>query len=87
VLVGFGDGSRPEIRVVALEGRAGEVLARRAAEASLLVVGSRSRSRLAGMVLGSVALDSVVHSPVPVMVVHPGHVRPERAVASAAAGD
>jgi nucleotide-binding universal stress UspA family protein len=80
------DGSGPEVRVVAVEGRAGQVLARRAAEALLLVVGSRSRSRLAGMVLGSVALDSVVHSPAPVMVVHPGIARREPAVVSAADG-
>jgi hypothetical protein len=50
------------------------------------VVGSRSRSRLAGMVLGSVALDSVVHSAVPVMVVHPPSARREPAAASAADG-
>jgi hypothetical protein len=48
------------------------------------VVGSRSR--LAGMVLGSVALDSVVHSAVPVMVVHTPSARREPAAASAADG-
>jgi nucleotide-binding universal stress UspA family protein len=86
VMDGSPESPRPEVRVVALEGPAGQVLARRAAEASLLVVGSRSRSRLAGMVLGSVALDSVVHSAVPVMVVHPPSARREPAGASAADG-
>jgi nucleotide-binding universal stress UspA family protein len=86
VLAGSTDGSKPEVRVVALEGPAGQVLAQRARDASLLVVGSRSRSRLAGMVLGSVALDSVVHSPVPVMVVHPASATREPAVAFAADG-
>ncbi len=39
--------------------------------ADLLVVGSRSRSVLPGMVLGSVALHCVVHAPCPVLVVRP----------------
>ena len=86
VLAGSPDGSGAEVRVVAVQGPAGQVLARRAAEASLLVVGSRSRSRLAGMVLGSVALDSVVHSAVPVMVVHPPSAHREPAAASATDG-
>jgi nucleotide-binding universal stress UspA family protein len=47
------------------------VLAERSAGAALLVVGSRSRSRLPGMLLGSVALHCVVHAQCPVMVVHP----------------
>jgi len=63
----LGDG----VSVVAEIGRAAEVLERRAEGAELLVVGSRSRSRLSGMVLGSVALHSVVHASCPVMVVRP----------------
>jgi nucleotide-binding universal stress UspA family protein len=59
------------IRVVAEEGVPGDVLVRAARGARLLVVGSLSRSRLEGMVLGSVALHCVVHAPCPVMVVHP----------------
>ena len=58
------------VRVVAVEGSPGEALVRQARNASLLVVGSRSRSRLRGMVLGSVALHCVVHASCPVMVVH-----------------
>lgn len=66
-------GSTPglDVRVVADVGPADEVLVHRAKRAALLVVGSRSRSRLVGMVLGSVALRTVVHAPCPVMVVHP----------------
>ncbi len=60
-----------DVSVVAEIGPAAEVLERRAAGAELLVVGSRSRNRLTGMVLGSVALHSVVHASCPVMVVHP----------------
>ena len=71
VLGTFPDGSTPKVRVVAVEGPPGYVLIRRAQDAALLVVGSRSRSRLRGMVLGSVALDCVVHGTGPVMVVHP----------------
>jgi nucleotide-binding universal stress UspA family protein len=59
------------VDVVVEVGTPAEVLARRAEGAVLLVVGSRSRSRLAGMLLGSVALHSVVHATCPVMVVHP----------------
>lgn len=73
------------IRVTAEEGGPGDVLVRSAAGARLLVVGSLSRSRLEGMVLGSTALHCVVHAPCPVMVVHPQGPR-ESAAASTAAG-
>jgi nucleotide-binding universal stress UspA family protein len=46
------------------------VLVERSTGAALLVVGSRSRHRLSGMLLGSVALHCVVHAACPVMVVH-----------------
>jgi nucleotide-binding universal stress UspA family protein len=59
------------VSVVAEVGPADEVLVRRAEGAELLVVGSRSRSRLTGMVLGSVALHCVVHASCPVLVVRP----------------
>jgi nucleotide-binding universal stress UspA family protein len=64
------DERRVPVRVVTVEGPAGEVLVERAKGAQLLVVGSRSRSRLPGMVLGSAALHGVVHAGCPVMVVH-----------------
>lgn len=67
----LGDAAEAGVRVVADRGPAGDVLARQAEGAVLLVVGSRSRSRLEGMLLGSVALHCVVHAHCPVMVVHP----------------
>ena len=69
-VLGAGPVLRGTVRVVAVEGAAGEALVRQSADAELLVVGSRSRSRLRGMVLGSVALHCVVHASCPVMVVH-----------------
>ncbi|MGY1679923.1 universal stress protein [Geodermatophilus sp. SYSU D01176] len=60
-----------DVSVVTEVGQAGEVLVRRAEGAELLVVGSRSRSRLTGMVLGSVALHCAVHASCPVLVVRP----------------
>jgi len=42
-----------------------------AAEAQLLVVGSRGLGGLEGMSLGSVAAALVHHSPCPVAIVHP----------------
>ena len=69
-VLGPGPVLRGTVRVVAVQGQPGDALVRQAAEAALLVVGSRSRSRLRGMVLGSVALHCVVHAPCPVMVVH-----------------
>jgi nucleotide-binding universal stress UspA family protein len=62
-------GSR--VSLLAEDGPAGAVLVERSVGAALLVVGSRSRSRLPGMLLGSVALHCVVHAACPVMVVHP----------------
>jgi nucleotide-binding universal stress UspA family protein len=69
-VLGPGPVLRGTVRVVAVEGSPGGALVRHAADAELLVVGSRSRSRLRGMVLGSVALHCVVHASCPVMVVH-----------------
>lgn len=72
------------------QGPAGEALVRRAAGAELLVVGSRGRSALPGMVLGSVPLHCVVRAPSPGMVVRPapdrGEFRPARAAEPAALG-
>jgi nucleotide-binding universal stress UspA family protein len=76
-------GDRPTVRVQAVEGCVTDVLVHRAEGARLLVVGSRSRSRLVGMALGSAALHCVVHAPCPVMVVHPAPVAPRRTEAAA----
>jgi len=70
----LGDGATLRLRVE--DGAPAEVLTRVADGAALLVVGSHSRSRVAGMLLGSVALHCAVHAPCPVMV-----VRQEPAVA------
>ncbi len=82
----LGAGTQADVRVV---GRApGDALVERADGAALLVVGSRSRSRVLGMVLGSVALHCAVSAPGPVLVVHPdvaGPVAAEAAPATAAA--
>jgi nucleotide-binding universal stress UspA family protein len=59
------------VRVAAVEGHPAQVVARRAEGARLLVLGSRSRNQLEGLVLGSVALHAVMHAPCPVLVVHP----------------
>ena len=64
-------GSQVPVSVLVADGPAGAMLVERSAGAALLVVGSRSRSRLPGMLLGSVALHCVVHATCPVMVVHP----------------
>jgi nucleotide-binding universal stress UspA family protein len=72
-------------RVVAVQGHPAQVLIREAEGARLLVLGSRSRSELRGVVLGSVALHAVMHAPCPVLVVHPprtGRTTPQPAVAA-----
>jgi nucleotide-binding universal stress UspA family protein len=56
-----------EPRVV--EGHAGSVLLDEARGATLLVVGSRGRGELAGMLLGSVSHQVLHHAPCPVTVV------------------
>jgi nucleotide-binding universal stress UspA family protein len=67
------------VRVAAVEGYAAEELVRQAQGARLLVVGSRSRNQLEGVVLGSVALHCVLHAPCPVLVVRaPATRSPER---------
>lgn len=63
----LGAGSPARLRVE--DGAPVEVLPRLAEGAALLVVGSHSRSRVAGMLLGSVALHCAAHAPCPVMVV------------------
>ncbi|MGY1739612.1 MULTISPECIES: universal stress protein [unclassified Blastococcus] len=63
-------GAGADVRLRVLAGAPAEGLVQAADGAALLVVGSRSTSRLAGMLLGSVALHCAVHAPCPVMVVH-----------------
>lgn len=68
-------GAGAPARVHVADGAPAEALPRAAAGAALLVVGSHSRSRIAGMLLGSVALHCAVHAPCPVLVVHPERTR------------
>jgi nucleotide-binding universal stress UspA family protein len=77
---------REGVRVRAVEGDPAQVLTQEAQGARLLVVGSRSRNQLEGIVLGSVALHCVMRAPCPVLVVHPprhgGAPAPARAAAA-----
>jgi nucleotide-binding universal stress UspA family protein len=69
--LGPGSVPRKAVRVRAVEGHPAQVLVREADGAGLLVVGSRSRNPLEGLLLGSVALACVLHAPCPVLVVRP----------------
>ena len=60
------------VDILPVEGPAGDALVRAAEGAELLVVGSRGRGAVRGMLLGSVALHCVIHAPCPVMVVPSG---------------
>ncbi len=60
-----------EVVVRILEGSAGPVLVEAAEGASLLVVGNKSHSALAEVVLGSVSRHVTHHAPCPVVVVRP----------------
>jgi nucleotide-binding universal stress UspA family protein len=72
-------GGTSRVRTTILEGPAAEVLLQRAQNAQLLVVGSRGRGAIRGLLLGSVALYCAIHAPGPVMLVHP---QPSRATAA-----
>ncbi len=47
-----------------------KALLRHTSDAALVVVGTRGRNALAGVLLGSTSLNMLHHSPVPVMVCH-----------------
>jgi nucleotide-binding universal stress UspA family protein len=70
----------PHIRIVVADGPAGDVLVHHGRTADLLVVGSRGHGAFRGLLLGSIALQCVMHAPCPVLVVHP---RPTRAAVGA----
>ncbi|MGV0642296.1 universal stress protein [Mycolicibacterium sp. XJ2546] len=59
-----------EVRYFVDAAGAGSALLNYAADAQLVVVGSRGRGLLAGALLGSTSLNMLHHSPVPVLVCH-----------------
>lgn len=82
----LGPGARaPEVRAHAVEGSAQDVLVEWSRGASLVVVGSRGRGAIRGLLLGSVALHVAMHADSPVAVVHGGGPVAEEAGEPAAA--
>jgi nucleotide-binding universal stress UspA family protein len=65
----FPDGVPGEVETRLAEGDAAEALVDEAEAADLLVVGSRGRSGIASVLLGSVSRHVVSHAPCPVVVV------------------
>jgi nucleotide-binding universal stress UspA family protein len=65
-----GDAEKVQQHVV--QGHPAQVLADAAADADLLVVGSRGHGGFAGMLLGSVSHHVIAHARCPVVVIH-GH--------------
>jgi nucleotide-binding universal stress UspA family protein len=57
-----------EIESIAVEGAAASVLVDVAEDADLLVVGSRGRGGLAGLLLGSISQQVAQHAPCPVVI-------------------
>lgn len=68
-----------EIRQVVLDGIASEVLVRQAADARMLVVGSRGHGRLTSSLLGSVGMACVHNASCPVVVL-PARLATDNAV-------
>ena len=69
-LADLAEGVRVERSIV--EGAAAHVLVEAAKEADLLVVGSRGHGDLAGLLLGSVSHQCVLHAQCPVVIVRHG---------------
>jgi len=71
--VGKASTEHPEVQVarVVLEGPTARTLLAHAVDADLLVVGTRGRGGLPGLLLGSVSTQCTHHAPCPVVVVPP----------------
>lgn len=69
VMVGVGD---LRWQAVAVKGSPAKMLIEHAADADLLVVGSRGRGGFAGLLLGSVGQQVSTHATVPVVIVRRG---------------
>lgn len=63
------EGGVDRVEEVVREGQAADVLTQAAADAELLVVGSRGHGGFAGLLLGSVGHQCTHHSPCPVVIV------------------
>ncbi len=70
-VVGEGGAGDVVVRGSVLEGHPSPVLLHEAADATLMVLGSRGHGEFAGMLLGSVSQHCVAHSRCPVVVVPP----------------
>ena len=72
VLAGLGAGRPEQVTVEAVNGIPAEVLVRMAADADLIVVGSRGSGGFARLALGSVSSQAAHHAPCPVVIVPSG---------------
>jgi nucleotide-binding universal stress UspA family protein len=75
----LGADSGIDVSTTVVEGHPAETLLEAAANAELLVVGSRGHGSFSGMLLGSVSEHCVAHAPCPVVVVRhiAGHADPD----------
>jgi nucleotide-binding universal stress UspA family protein len=69
-----------------VQGHPAKVLVDQAADADLLVVGSRGHGGFTGMLLGSVGLHVIAHATCPVLIVHGDRLPPSAPTAAQAAG-